>query len=187
MAKQIKKKKETTTKKTKTTKNVKVEKKVIAKENKKEAVHQVLDSSQPVIKEPIDKALTDNMMGYSLTLLHDRAVPSVEDGFKPGQRLFLWGAKKVGADGDHTVKSATIVGEVMGKYHPHGDASIYGTGVRMVGSTLHLNLPLIDGKGGFGKHYDAEQAPAAMRYSEMKLAKFAKEIIDDSVKYHPDN
>lgn len=188
MTKKVKKKE---TKKVKNTK-AKIEKKETVKSTKvvkenKEKVHQVLDSSQPIIKESIDKALTDNMMGYSLTLLYDRAVPSVEDGFKPGQRLFLWGAKKVGADGEHTVKSATIVGEVMGKYHPHGDASIYGTGVRMVGSTLHLNLPLIDGKGGFGKHYDAEQAPAAMRYSEMKLAKFAKEIIDDSVKYHPDN
>lgn len=195
MAKQVKKKKEIKKVKTTAKKAVKkVEKEVktaaITKENKvdkKENVHQVLDTSKSIIKEPIDKALTDNMMGYSLTLLYDRAVPSVEDGFKPGQRLFLWGAKKVGADGDHTVKSATIVGEVMGKYHPHGDASIYGTGVRMVASAQHLNLPLIDGKGGFGKHFDAEQAPAAMRYSEMKLSKFAKEIIDDSVKYHPDN
>lgn len=156
------------------------------KVDKYEPVKQVI-KKDGLINEEIGPVVNDNMMRYTLSTLIARALPDVIDGFKPGQRMFLWGAKQAGADGENTIKSGTIVGEVMGKYHPHGDASIYKTGCRMVGSALHLLVPFIVGQGGFGKHFDSKQAPAASRYTEMKLAPLTKEVINDCTKFHETN
>lgn len=114
---------------------------------------------------------------YAMSVIVDRALPSVEDGLKPVQRRILYGMNNLGLDfSKATKKSATVVGEVMGKFHPHGDSSIYGALARM-SQDFSLRYPLIHGQGNFGS-IDGD-SPAAMRYTEAKLAKIAVPLLAD--------
>ena len=114
---------------------------------------------------------------YSMSVIVSRALPDVRDGFKPVHRRVLFGMNELGNffSGD-TKKSARIVGEVMGKYHPHGDFSIYFTMVRMA-QEWSLRYPLVFGQGNFGS-IDGD-SPAAMRYTEVKLARMGEEMLRD--------
>jgi DNA gyrase subunit A len=126
-------------------------------------------------------------LNYALSVVTSRALPDVRDGLKPVQRRILYGMHRGGvrADGRH-VKSARVVGDVMGKYHPHGDSSIYEALARMA-QTFSLRLPLVDGQGNFGSP-DGD-APAAMRYTECKLSRAASELLSeldkDTVDFRP--
>src|SRR5690606_37130923 len=106
-----------------------------------------------------------------------RALPDVSDGLKPVHRRVLYAMAQLGDDWNKPYKkSARIVGDVIGKYHPHGDSAVYDTIVRMAQS-FSLRYPLIDGQGNFGS-IDGD-APAAMRYTEIRLARIAHELIAD--------
>jgi DNA gyrase subunit A len=126
-------------------------------------------------------------LSYALSVVTSRALPDVRDGMKPVQRRILYGMQRGGVrhDGRH-VKSARVVGDVMGKYHPHGDTAIYDALVRMAQS-FTLRLPLVDGQGNFGSP-DGDAA-AAMRYTECKLARSSTELLGeldkDTVDFRP--
>ena len=130
------------------------------------------------IKEiPIDEEMTSSYMDYAMSVIVSRALPDVRDGLKPVHRRILYGMYELGLH--HTKpykKSARIVGEVMGKYHPHGDQAIYNTLARMV-QDFSMRYPLVDGQGNFGS-IDGD-SPAAMRYTEARLSKIAEEMLKD--------
>ena len=118
-----------------------------------------------------------SFLDYAMSVIVARALPDVRDGLKPVHRRILWGAQESGfTAGKPYRKSARIVGDVMGKYHPHGDSSIYDALVRMA-QDWSMRLPLIDGQGNFGS-MDPD-APAAMRYTEARLAKVADSLLAD--------
>ena len=118
-----------------------------------------------------------SFLDYAMSVIVARALPDVRDGLKPVHRRILWGAYEGGyVSGKPYRKSARIVGDVMGKYHPHGDSSIYDALVRMA-QDWSLRLPLVDGQGNFGS-MDPD-APAAMRYTEARLAKSADQLLED--------
>ncbi len=118
-----------------------------------------------------------SFLDYAMSVIVARALPDVRDGLKPVHRRILWGAHEGGyVAGKPYRKSARIVGDVMGKYHPHGDSSIYDALVRMA-QDWSMRLPLVDGQGNFGS-MDPD-APAAMRYTEARLAKVADSLLDD--------
>ena len=120
---------------------------------------------------------SESYLNYSMSVIVSRALPDVRDGLKPVHRRVLFGAADLGATWNRKYKkSARIVGEVMGKYHPHGDASIYDTLVRMA-QTWSLRYPLMDGQGNFGS-IDGDNA-AAMRYTEAKMDRLASELLRD--------
>ena len=117
-------------------------------------------------------------LNYALSVITSRALPDVRDGLKPVQRRILYGMYKdlkLRAD-SRFLKSARVVGEVMGKYHPHGDQSIYDAMVRMA-QDFSLRYPLVDGQGNFGS-IDGD-APAAMRYTEARLQLLAEELLSE--------
>ena len=125
----------------------------------------------------IDSQMRSAYIDYSMSVIVSRALPDVRDGLKPVQRRVLFGMDKLNLDySAATVKSAAIVGEVMGKYHPHGDASIYDTMVRMA-QNWNLRYPLVKGQGNFGS-MDGYSA-AASRYTEAKLEKISAAVLDD--------
>lgn len=125
----------------------------------------------------IEKEMQDAYIDYSMSVIVARALPDVRDGFKPVHRRVLFGMEKLNNTSTQpTKKSARIVGEVMGKYHPHGDSSIYLTMVRMA-QDWSLRYPLVDGQGNFGS-IDGD-SPAAMRYTEARLAKMGEEMMHD--------
>ena len=116
-------------------------------------------------------------LDYAMSVIVSRALPDVRDGLKPVHRRILYAMKEGGYDSSRPFrKSARIVGDVMGKYHPHGDQAIYDAMVRMA-QDFSMRLPLIDGQGNFGS-MDADP-PAAMRYTEARLAKSAESLLDD--------
>ena len=126
---------------------------------------------------PIDEEMTSSYMDYAMSVIVSRALPDVRDGLKPVHRRILYGMYELGLH--HTKpykKSARIVGEVMGKYHPHGDQAIYNTLARMV-QDFSMRYPLVDGQGNFGS-IDGD-SPAAMRYTEARLSKIAEEMLKD--------
>src|ERR1035437_2252397 len=130
-----------------------------------------------IIKVNIDEEMKSSYIDYSMSVIVSRAVPDVRDGFKPVHRRVLFGMNELGNNSDKPYKkSARIVGEVMGKYHPHGDSSIYGTLVRMA-QHWSMRYPLIDGQGNFGS-IDGD-SPAAMRYTEVRISRIAEEILKD--------
>ena len=133
---------------------------------------------EPDIKPvSIVKEMRVSFLDYAMSVIVARALPDVRDGLKPVHRRILWGAHESGfVAGKPYRKSARIVGEVMGKYHPHGDSSIYEALVRMA-QDWSMRLPLVDGQGNFGS-MDPDKA-AAMRYTEARLAKVANELLDD--------
>ncbi len=121
--------------------------------------------------------MEESYLNYSMSVIVSRALPDVRDGLKPVHRRVLFGASDLGANWNRVYKkSARIVGEVMGKYHPHGDASIYDTLVRMA-QTWSLRYPLIDGQGNFGS-IDGDSA-AAMRYTEARMNRISSEMMQD--------
>ncbi len=114
---------------------------------------------------------------YSMSVITSRALPDVRDGMKPGQRRILWAMYEDHLTHDHAFyKSATTVGNVLGRYHPHGDAAVYGTMVRMA-QDFSLRYPLVEGDGNFGS-VDGDP-PAAYRYTEARLAKISDEMLRD--------
>ena len=126
-------------------------------------------------------------LAYAMSVIVSRALPDARDGLKPVHRRILFGMHEAGYTPDKPYrKSARIVGDVMGKYHPHGDASIYDAAVRMA-QPFSIRVPLIDGQGNFGS-VDGD-SPAAMRYTEMRLAKSATfllaDIDKDTVDFNP--
>ncbi len=130
-----------------------------------------------IIKVNIDEEMKSSYIDYSMSVIVSRALPDVRDGFKPVHRRVLFGMNELGNNSDKPYKkSARIVGEVMGKYHPHGDSSIYGTLVRLA-QPWAMRYPLVDGQGNYGS-VDGD-SPAAMRYTEARLRRLAEEMLVD--------
>ena len=136
-----------------------------------------MQGDDKIIPINIESEMKSAYIDYSMSVIVSRALPDVRDGFKPVHRRVLYGMNELGNffSGD-TKKSARIVGEVMGKYHPHGDSSIYFTMVRMA-QDWSLRYPLVFGQGNFGS-IDGD-SPAAMRYTEVKLARMGEEMLQD--------
>jgi len=130
-----------------------------------------------IIKLNIEEEMKSAYIDYSMSVIVSRALPDVRDGLKPVHRRVLFGMNELGINsGKPYKKSARIVGEVLGKYHPHGDSSVYHTMVRM-GQIWSLRYPLVDGQGNYGS-VDGD-SPAAMRYTEARLRKIAEEMLLD--------
>jgi DNA gyrase subunit A len=135
---------------------------------------ETLESRIPV---DIDREMRQSYLDYAMSVIVGRALPDVRDGLKPAHRRTLYTMQEMGMEWNRPYKkSARVVGEVMGKYHPHGDAAIYDTLVRMA-QDFSLRYPLIDGQGNFGS-IDGDEA-AAMRYTEVRMAKVAQELLRD--------
>ena len=131
---------------------------------------------EPILKN-IEEEMKTSYINYSMSVIVSRALPDVRDGLKPVHRRILYGMMELGLGAGRPYKKcARIVGDVMGKYHPHGDAAIYDTLVRMV-QDFSLRYPLVDGQGNFGS-VDGDAA-AAMRYTEARMNRMAEEIIAD--------
>src|SRR5690606_33518675 len=130
-----------------------------------------------IIQINIEDEMKSSYIDYSMSVIVSRALPDVRDGFKPVHRRVLYGMEQlgVGSNKPHK-KSARIVGEVLGKYHPHGDSSVYDTMVRMA-QPWSLRYPLVDGQGNFGS-VDGD-SPAAMRYTEARFKRLSEEIMED--------
>ena len=125
----------------------------------------------------ISSEMREDFLSYSMSVIIDRALPDVRDGMKPVHRRVVWAMYDAGITPDKPhVKSANIVGEVMGKYHPHGDTAIYDTMVRMA-QPFSYRYPLVDGHGNFGS-LDGDGA-AAMRYTEARMSKISLELVQD--------
>ncbi|MBN2778488.1 MAG: DNA gyrase subunit A [Bacteroidales bacterium] len=130
-----------------------------------------------IISINIEDEMKSAYIDYSMSVIVSRALPDVRDGLKPVQRRILFGMSELGVTSNKAYKkSARIVGEVLGKYHPHGDSSVYMAMVRMA-QEWSLRYPLVDGQGNFGS-VDGD-SPAAMRYTEARMAKIADEILVD--------
>ena len=130
-----------------------------------------------IIQINIEDEMKSAYIDYSMSVIVSRALPDVRDGFKPVHRRVLYGMLDLGVYSNRPhKKSARIVGEVLGKYHPHGDSSVYDTMVRMA-QLWSLRYPLVDGQGNFGS-VDGD-SPAAMRYTEARLRKIAEEMLQD--------
>ncbi len=130
-----------------------------------------------IIKKEITETLEKSYLDYAMSVIVSRALPDVRDGLKPVQRRILYAMYKLGLkSGAKFRKSATVVGEVLGKYHPHGDMPVYDALTRMT-QDFSMRYPLIYGQGNFGS-IDGD-APAAMRYTEVKMTKMAEEMLED--------
>ena len=130
-----------------------------------------------IIKINIEEEMKSAYIDYSMSVIVSRALPDVRDGFKPVHRRILYGMNMIGNTSDKKhLKSARIVGEVLGKYHPHGDRSVYGALVRMA-QWWSMRYTLVDGQGNFGSMDN--DSPAAMRYTEARLSKLAEEMLRD--------
>ena len=133
-----------------------------------------------IIQINIEEEMKSSYIDYSMSVIVARALPDVRDGFKPVHRRILYGMMELGNTSDKPhKKSARIVGEVLGKYHPHGDSSVYGALVRMA-QDWAMRYPLVDGQGNFGS-VDGD-SPAAMRYTEARLKKIGEEMMQDLYK-----
>src|ERR1700742_2720329 len=136
-----------------------------------------LNQEDRIIPIDIDEQMRSAYIDYSMSVIVSRALPDVRDGLKPVHRRVLFGMLDLGlANNKPYKKSARIVGEVMGKYHPHGDSSVYDTMVRMA-QEWSLRYPLVEGQGNYGS-LDGDN-PAAMRYTEARLEKIAEEMLAD--------
>ncbi len=133
--------------------------------------------SEKIIPVDIEEEMKGSYIDYAMSVIVSRALPDVRDGMKPVHRRVLYGMNELGLASNRAYKkSARIVGEVLGKYHPHGDSAVYETMVRMA-QDFSLRYPLVDGQGNFGS-MDGD-SPAAMRYTEVRLSKIAEEILRD--------
>ena len=136
-----------------------------------------LDHSRIVERRTVENVMEDSYLRYSMSVIIDRALPDVRDGLKPVHRRILYSMNEEGLrSGSRHRKSANVVGAVMGKYHPHGDSSIYDAMVRMAQSWA-MRYMLVNGQGNFGS-MDGDP-PAAMRYTEAKMARLADELLAD--------
>ena len=136
-----------------------------------------MDGNQKVIPINIEDQMKSAYIDYSMSVIVGRALPDVRDGLKPVHRRVLYGMYDLGLSYNKSFKkSARIVGEVLGKYHPHGDSSVYDTMVRMA-QDWSLRYPLVDGQGNFGS-MDGD-SPAAMRYTEARLDRISEELLSD--------
>ena len=135
------------------------------------------ESGERIIPVSIEDEMKTAYIDYSMSVIVSRALPDVRDGLKPVHRRVLYGMLELGVRSNSSFrKSARIVGDVLGKYHPHGDSSVYDTMVRMA-QYWSLRYPLVDGQGNFGS-VDGD-SPAAMRYTEARLKKTAEELLSD--------
>ena len=138
------------------------------------------NSGEKIVKINIEEEMKSSYIEYSMSVIVSRALPDVRDGLKPVQRRVLFGMSELGVtSGKPFKKSARIVGEVLGKYHPHGDSSVYMAMVRMAQGWT-LRYPLVDGQGNFGS-VDGD-SPAAMRYTEARLMRIAEDTLADMEK-----
>jgi DNA gyrase subunit A len=136
-----------------------------------------MNTGEKILKINIDEEMKSAYIDYSMSVIVSRALPDVRDGLKPVHRRVLYGMQDLGvASNKPYKKSARIVGEVLGKYHPHGDSSVYEAMVRMA-QHWSLRYPLVDGQGNFGS-VDGD-SPAAMRYTEARLRKIAEEMLEE--------
>jgi DNA gyrase subunit A len=136
-----------------------------------------MSTIEKILPVNIEEEMRDCYIDYSMSVIVSRAIPDVRDGLKPVHRRVLYGMNELSlAYNKPYKKSARIVGEVLGKYHPHGDSAVYDTMVRMV-QPFSLRYPLIDGQGNFGS-VDGD-SPAAMRYTEVRLSRIAEEMLRD--------
>lgn len=137
---------------------------------------QTIDQDR-IMKINIEEEMKKSYIDYSMSVIVARALPDVRDGFKPVHRRILFGMRGIGNFSNQAYKKcARVVGEVLGKYHPHGDSSVYGALVRM-GQRWNMRYTLVDGQGNFGS-VDGD-SPAAMRYTECRLSKMGEHIMDD--------
>ena len=138
--------------------------------------NQTIDQDR-IMKINIEEEMKSSYIDYSMSVIVARALPDVRDGFKPVHRRILFGMRGIGNFSNQPYKKcARVVGEVLGKYHPHGDSSVYGALVRM-GQNWNMRYMLVDGQGNFGS-VDGD-SPAAMRYTECRLSKMGEHIMDD--------
>ena len=135
------------------------------------------DLEDRIIKVNIEEEMKSSYIDYSMSVIVARALPDVRDGFKPVHRRILFGMMGLGNTHDKPYKKAArIVGEVLGKYHPHGDSSVYGALVRMA-QNWNMRYTLVDGHGNFGS-VDGD-SPAAMRYTEARLTSLGEAMMRD--------
>src|SRR5215469_12473340 len=133
------------------------------------------DGARDLLPINIEDEMKRSYIDYAMSVIVGRALPDIRDGLKPVHRRILFGMNEMGlAPNRPTRKCAKIVGEVLGKYHPHGDASVYDSLVRMA-QPFSMRYPLVDGQGNFGS-VDGDP-PAAMRYTEARLAKIAAALL----------
>ena len=142
---------------------------------------------EKIISQPIIQEMQRSYLDYAMSVIVSRALPDVRDGLKPVHRRILYAMYRLGLTYDAKLrKSAMVVGEVLGKYHPHGDVPVYDALVRMA-QDFSMRYPLVRGQGNFGS-LDGDN-PAAMRYTEAKLEKisnqFLEEIDKETVRWHP--
>jgi len=142
---------------------------------------------QNILNTSIEEEMKKSYMDYSMSVIVSRALPDVRDGLKPVHRRILYGMMELGVGYNRSYrKSARIVGDVMGKYHPHGDSAVYDSMVRMT-QEFSLRYPLVDGQGNFGS-IDGDSA-AAMRYTEARMKRISSEMMKDlekeTVKFIP--
>src|SRR5574344_2379252 len=131
--------------------------------------------NQKIVQVDLDREMKKSYIAYAMSVIVGRALPDVRDGFKPVHRRILYAMYEDGLTSDKAYyKSATTVGNVLGRYHPHGDASVYDAMVRMAQS-FSLRYPLVDGHGNFGS-VDGDP-PAAYRYTEARMAKLSNEMM----------
>ena len=134
-------------------------------------------NGEKIIPTLIEDEMRSSYLDYSMSVIVSRALPDVRDGLKPVHRRILYGMRGLALNFNRPYKkSARIVGEVLGKYHPHGDAAVYEAMVRMI-QDFSLRYPLIDGQGNFGS-IDGD-SPAAMRYTEARMSRIADEMLRD--------
>ena len=128
-----------------------------------------------ILLKNIEEEMRESFLDYSMSVIVQRALPDVRDGLKPVHRRILFAMHEAGLQPDKAYKKcATVVGDVLGKYHPHGDSAVYDALVRMV-QDFSLRYPLVDGQGNFGS-IDGDAA-AAYRYTEAKLASISQQIL----------
>ena len=130
-----------------------------------------------ILLRTLEEEMRESFLDYSMSVIVQRALPDVRDGLKPVHRRILYAMFEMGLRPDRPYKkSAAVVGDVLGKFHPHGDSAVYDALVRMV-QDFSLRMPLIDGQGNFGS-VDGDPA-AAYRYTEARLSAIATELLDD--------
>ena len=135
------------------------------------------ENNENILNHSLNEEMKTSYINYAMSVIIGRALPDARDGLKPVHRRVLYGMHEGGHTSEKKYsKSARSVGEVMGKYHPHGDQSIYDTMVRMA-QDFSLRYPLVDGQGNFGS-IDGDP-PAAMRYTESRLDKISKHMLED--------
>ncbi len=135
------------------------------------------DIAKETIASDLEQEMRQSYLDYAMSVIVGRALPDVRDGLKPVHRRVLYAMSELSNDWNKAYKkSARIVGDVIGRYHPHGDTAVYDTIVRMA-QPFSLRYPLVDGQGNFGS-VDGD-SPAAMLYTEIRLSRLAHELLDD--------